>query len=298
MKSIHTRVRRFFQTITINKRRVSVGAYAEKHHQGFDKQTQAYELARPRYPKEAVDSLLQKTGNPTRILELGSGTGLFTRVALRPGQEYTCVEPSEAMRMKFQEKVPDVQVLSGTASDLTFLPESSFDAVYIAQAFHWFAKHETLEQIHRVLSPGGYLGLIWILEDGTVSWVNELRNLYEEYDAGLPQYRRGLWRSLFVNAEELPEDIERRKLFPPVESGERTKLFGPVTGAHHPFEMAGQNKDLVWNRIKSKSYIADLSEDRQTKLSGEVFQLLNTHWGEMEYQDYPHVCDYFWTQKI
>jgi len=48
--------------------------------------------------------------------------------------------------------------LSG--ADSTRLPDGSVDVVYISDAFHEFPKERTLEELHRVLKPGGILA-IW-----------------------------------------------------------------------------------------------------------------------------------------
>lgn len=48
--------------------------------------------------------------------------------------------------------------LSG--ADTTRLPDGSVDVVYISDAFHEFPKERTLDELHRVLKPGGILA-IW-----------------------------------------------------------------------------------------------------------------------------------------
>src|SRR5207302_645073 len=53
-----------------------------------------------------------------------------------------------------------VDAVDGRADAMPF-PEEWADAVTVAQAFHWFATEEALTEIHRVLKPGGGLGLIW-----------------------------------------------------------------------------------------------------------------------------------------
>ncbi len=45
------------------------------------------------------------------------------------------------------------------------LEAGSAQALLCYQAFHWFANETALSQIHRVLKPGGRLGLIWNVRD-------------------------------------------------------------------------------------------------------------------------------------
>src|SRR5690606_39572748 len=54
------------------------------------------------------------------------------------------------------------------------LADGALDAVVCAQAFHWFAGREALDEFHRVLRPGGRLGLVWNVRDESVDWVAEL----------------------------------------------------------------------------------------------------------------------------
>ena len=133
--------------------------------------------ARPSYPAESLQ-YIHKSLSPTalsrpeglNIIELGSGTGLFSRILLSPpGPEYPswnihslyAVEPSEGMRSQWTKKYEDlvdshrfdprrvsgeVQTLNGGFTDLSGLKsrlsgrgeEGGWaDLVVMAQAWHW-----------------------------------------------------------------------------------------------------------------------------------------------------------------
>ena len=77
------------------------------------------------------------------------------------------------------------------------LPDASVDAVTVGQAFHWFRGHEALSEIHRVLRPGGRLGLIWNFRDETVPWVAELTRIMEPHRGSAPRAAAGTWREAF-----------------------------------------------------------------------------------------------------
>ena len=66
-----------------------------------------------------------------------------------------------------------MRALDGTAERIP-LPDASADALFVGQAFHWFDAPAALEEIARVLVPGGALGLVWNLRDEQVPWVAEL----------------------------------------------------------------------------------------------------------------------------
>ncbi len=74
------------------------------------------------------------------------------------------------MRARLEADLPAVTPLSGNAQNVA-LPDASLDAVLCAQAFHGFDTRETLDEFHRVLKPGGRLGLVWNVRDESVDWV-------------------------------------------------------------------------------------------------------------------------------
>ncbi len=65
-------------------------------------------------------------------------------------------------------------LLAGTGQSTYPVASGAIDAVVCAQSFHWFATPAAVAEIHRVLKPGGVLGLIWNQRDESVSWVAEL----------------------------------------------------------------------------------------------------------------------------
>jgi len=141
----------------------------------FDATAAAYELGRPEYPDEALafwdDHGAFERGHV--VLDLAAGTGKLTRL-LPVICELHAVEPLEQMRAQFAAAVPDVAVLDGSAEEIPF-PDDHFDAVVVAQAFHWFDQPTALTEIARVLKPGGGLGLIWNEDDSdAAAWLAEV----------------------------------------------------------------------------------------------------------------------------
>jgi SAM-dependent methyltransferase len=134
-----------------------------------------YNAARPNYPNEALEYFAATLGlnQSTRALDLGAGTGIFTRQLLPFVGRITAVDPSQSMRASLQASGADVDVVEG--SDVAIpLGDASVDVTFVAQAFHWFDAPRALDEIHRVLVPSGGLGLIWNERDESVAWVAEL----------------------------------------------------------------------------------------------------------------------------
>lgn len=124
----------------------------------FDLAAEQYEATRPSYPDEVLD-LLPVTNDAT-VLDLGAGTGKLTRVLARRYAHVIAVEPLDGMRGILERVVPGVEARAGTAEQIP-LADASVDAVFTAQAFHWFDHERALPEIGRVLRPGGVLAVVW-----------------------------------------------------------------------------------------------------------------------------------------
>ncbi|KAF8610113.1 S-adenosyl-L-methionine-dependent methyltransferase [Ceratobasidium sp. AG-I] len=168
-----------------------------------------YDKARPSYPHEALAALytsIPKTEEPLKIVELGSGTGLFTRALLGHstlGQavgELKAIEPSEGMRQTFNERTKDPKVTCSAGDFLnTGVEDGWADLVVIAQAYHWCPDYDkSMAEFARILKPKGIVAFIWNLEDRKRSpWVAKIRDLIEVHEKGSPQFRLGLWKAAF-----------------------------------------------------------------------------------------------------
>lgn len=171
---------------------------------GFDTAADAYERGRPDYPEAVIRHLGRVLGlSPsTTVVDLGSGTGKFTRALAPLGAARVAVEPIAGMRRVFAREVSDVPVLAGTAEAIP-LPDGFADAVVVAQAFHWFRPRPALREIARVLRPGGGLGLVWNIRDETVGWSRRLTEIIERYRyaSRIPRSRDRSWRSAFDRGE-------------------------------------------------------------------------------------------------
>ncbi|KAL8843629.1 MAG: hypothetical protein Q9170_000133 [Blastenia crenularia] len=130
---------------------------ADPATKGFAKAS-LYDTHRPSYPPEVVDDLLSqlqvKGIKNALIIDLGAGTGKFSQLLATRDEDYdiVAVEPHEEMRKACMAKKLDrVKVVDGVANDMPVETQSA-DAVIVAQAWHWFATEESLEEIYRVSS--------------------------------------------------------------------------------------------------------------------------------------------------
>jgi SAM-dependent methyltransferase len=131
----------------------------------FSNRVDNYVKYRPSYPKEAIDFLYNDLGfsSQSTIADLGSGTGIFTKLLLDRGSLVQAIEPNTEMREAAEEQLSEYDnftSITGTA-EATSLTASSVDFIVSAQAFHWFDKKLARVEFARILKPEGKVVLIW-----------------------------------------------------------------------------------------------------------------------------------------
>jgi SAM-dependent methyltransferase len=218
--------------------------------EGFAAGAGAYGRARPAYPREAVGLLTRGLPGGARVLDLGAGTGKFTAMILEPRREVVALEPVAQMRAQLARELPAVRVAAGAAEAIPFA-DGTFDAVFAAQAFHWFDGPRTLAGIHRVLRPGGTLGLIWNMRDRSTRWVDSVAKIVDAYGDAIRRHETEAWRDSFAAPNG----------FTPLE----TQAFPNVQEVD-----AGR----VLDRVSSTSFIATLPDEERASVLERVKEVL------------------------
>jgi SAM-dependent methyltransferase len=215
---------------------------------GFGAAADDYVRGRPDYPPEIAGWLRDRLGlHPgATVVDLGAGTGKFTPYLVATGARVIAVEPVAQMLARLSAALPGVEAVAGNASSIPF-PDASADAVACAQAFHWFANAEALAEIHRVLKPGGRLGLVWNARDDRVGWVARIDRIVNRAGEDAPRYRSGAWRAAFP-----------------------ARGFGPLREEHFVHGHVGDPEDVIVNRAKSTSFIASLAPEERAKVVDEI----------------------------
>lgn len=245
---------------------------------GFSKASSTYASGRPDYP-EALGHWLQDSlgiGAGHKIVDLGAGTGKFTRILVQTGAQVIAVEPVVEMLEHLQKAHPAVVACKGSASQIP-LEDNSVDAVFCAQAFHWFANVETLEEIRRVLKPDGVLVLIWNVRDETRDWVAALSKIMAPYEEGTPRFHHGKWKSVLpANGYTVPQETT-------------------FAHAHN-----GDFKTVVVDRVLSVSFIAALPQSARGDVEREIRKLLNCHVGleDETSVSFPYQTFVTWMKKV
>lgn len=151
----------------------------------FTGKAKVYAKARPSYAQEFTDYLFSDIGMncDTTIADIGSGTGIFSKVLLEKGSVVYCVEPNKDMHRTAKNTLsvfPNFHSVTGTAENTT-LNTRSFDFVTVAQAFHWFDVDSFKAECQRILKPNGKVILVWNSRVSTSELVKENALIFKKY---------------------------------------------------------------------------------------------------------------------
>jgi SAM-dependent methyltransferase len=124
-----------------------------------------YARYRPGYPPAVLECLRQECGlTPQSVVaDVGSGTGILTRLFLDNDNRVFAVEPNEAMRREAEDALRDYTGFTSIdgRAEATTLPDHSVDLIVAGQAFHWFDAAASRIEFGRILRSGGYVALVW-----------------------------------------------------------------------------------------------------------------------------------------
>lgn len=177
-----------------------------------------YAAARPGYPPEFWAATAERRpGAPAPAVDLAAGTGAATVDLVATGGPVIAVEASPVMVARAAERLrgqPDWAGAAAGRAEAIPLATASVGLVTVAQAFHWFEAVPALDEIARVLAPGGLLALFWNVSEED-PFMEDVRILLGEYNPG---YGRPVTRAMLPTPEALtghPEfRVEPPRLFP------------------------------------------------------------------------------------
>lgn len=127
---------------------------------------------------------------PRLVVDLGSGTGLSTRVWADRADEVVGVEASPEMREQAEAATlaQNVRFVQAFAHE-TGLADGTADVVTCSQSFHWMEAELVLAEAARILRPGGVLAAYDYDWPPVIHW--EVEAAYEEMLRRLGRLRAG-----------------------------------------------------------------------------------------------------------
>lgn len=130
----------------------------------FTGKARAYASGRPIYPAQTLIQILQVTNlaKSASVFDLGAGTGLFSELLLTHFDHVNLVEPNPDMLTVAAERLPAdrITIHPHQAESFSAQPQS-IDLITAAQAFHWFDQTTAKQHWKAVLTPEGFVALIW-----------------------------------------------------------------------------------------------------------------------------------------
>ncbi|CAF3055116.1 unnamed protein product [Rotaria socialis] len=247
--------------------------------QGFEQAATVYEQARPSYPNEAIDLIKSLYNKPNTIIDLGAGTGKLTRL-LGPinAQEIIAIEPVSKMRENLKNIPLITKIIDGAADQIPF-EDNTIDMVLCGQSFHWFANHNVLTELNRVLKSNGLLVLLWNIHDNRDNeWVEKISKYMDSFQSNeTPRYKTMEWKKVF----------DDQKLFSSLE--------------HKQFPCKHRvTRHLLVDRILSTSFIAILPSEEKLKLIAEVTNMLENVEAirDREEFDINYLTDVYWCSPL
>jgi SAM-dependent methyltransferase len=159
----------------------------------FDREAERYDRCRPTYPDPVIDAVLGPESSGLKVLDVGCGTGIASRLIAQRGADVFGIEIAPRMAAIAQGHGIDVEV--GAFED--WEPAGrTFDRVTSAQAWHWLDLPVATAKAASVLRPGGRLCLIW----NAGSHPDDLADaLAEVYALALPSRVHTVFRGYAAN---------------------------------------------------------------------------------------------------
>jgi SAM-dependent methyltransferase len=222
----------------------------------FTDRVDDYARSRPGYPREVLDAIRADLGlRPEHtVADVGSGTGLLSRLFVENGNTVYGVEPNAAMAAVAESWLGPTgrfRTVAGRA-EATGLAPASVDLVTAGQAFHWFSVPESRAEFLRILREPGGVALVWNLRrlDSTP--------FLRDYEAFVRH-----WSTDYAQVSERHAEPASLRAF-----------FGPAPWREHRFD-SGQHFDLhgLRERLLSSSYTPKAGDPRREPMVAALPEL-------------------------
>jgi SAM-dependent methyltransferase len=204
----------------------------------FSDRVDDYVRYRPDYPAAAVDCALDGAP-PGVVVDVGAGTGIWTRQLAAHGRTIVALEPNAEMRA-VAPALPGVTWEGGTA-EATGLDDASAALVTVAQAFHWFRAGEALAEFARVLVPGGRVALVWNRRSRSDPFTLGYREAILAVGAETAAEKMPFDPGVFAGA---PFTEPARSVFPHAQELDRAGLHGRARSASYVQKTGPRAEDL------------------------------------------------------
>ena len=230
--------------------------------QRFTGRASAYSKYRPSYPKSVIE-ILNKEANFSCnkiVADVGSGTGILSKIFLENGNEVFSVEPNDEMRSLAEsslESFPRFVSVKGSAENTT-LNDHCIDLISVGQALHWFNPDLSWKEFSRIAKREAYLCVIY-----NDRKPDDDSGFMKDYDEIASKYSLNRGRSQKIESDKLAKFFEHWSF----------KKFSAPNNQVLDFEG-------LLGRLSSASYIPQAGEEDYTLLLNDVRKIFDQHQKE------------------
>ena len=238
----------------------------QQPYKKFDSKAVSYELGRPSYPDAAIKFLLEKMklDSSMTVADIGAGTGLLTKSLEKFFSKVIAIEPNDEMRAHIGS-----HAISGTA-EATTLPNHSINAIFAAQAFHWFNIEKARAEFKRILKSPCCVTLLW----------NDRKTVG---DAGLVQLEN-LMNSMRENSvQKLEADESALMNFFETKELNQAKFENPVH----------LNKESFCSMVLSRSYAPKKGTPKYMEVNLQLNELFDSYSVDSKFS-LPYTTTVYW----
>ena len=237
----------------------------------FGKQ-EDYSKYRPTYPIELFEFLSSKYEMKTKVIvELGAGTGKFSKIASDYCNSLYYVEPNNDMLKKGREYCSDKNniIFVNASAEKTTLEKNVADMVFAVQSFHWFDKFLLKKEVSKILKENGLFAIVWN------DWVDKNNSFSIEYFDYISKWNTKLTGKSYQHKNE----DDRRNFF-------KNKQYETYTFIHSKL----YSLEMLIGLTKSLSYAPKEESSLYVEFMEGIIKIFN------KYQKNNYVCFDFHTE--
>ncbi len=242
----------------------------------FDGVADLYDRYRPAPPTPVVEALIHLSGigAQSRVVEFGCGTGQLSGPLAAAGAELICVEPGARLAaIAARNLLPfsTARVECATFEDWP-LPIELFDAVVVANAFHWLDTDLRLTKPTALLRSGGRLAIVHThhVRGGTPGFAEASQHSY---------VRSGLAADLTFTPP-LPEDL-------PVSYPELEQVPAFVSVRRERFHIPTRYRtDEYTGLLRTDSLVNTLNPESKAQFLDDIALLIDNSFGGLIERSY------------
>ncbi len=257
----------------------------KKRSDSFNEVAEIYDIARPSYPSQLIEDVIEMARLPdsASILDIGTGTGKGTLPFAEKGYAIHCLDPGAkliAIASQNMRLYPKVTFETVTFENWDLRPKA-FDLAISAQAFHWVNREKGYPKVAQALKEKGYIAFFW--------------NFSLVPDTPLFQALQETFKKYILSTVSHSKSSSLESLIKKRENWILNSLcFKELVIKQYPWSI-NYDAELYLDLLKTQTAYQEFTETEKQDLSNTIRQIINTHGGNVIK---PYLSVLFFAQKI